>query len=161
MHTLLVFNSTFNASTITNHIRISNNTPRLETMSSQCAAISLCPFPSLIRITRRFSRRASSKNTGGSHQVFFSSSAPSMVLTAMNRRGIRSRRRFLGLQIPCLVLVRLPIPSHSLSYQLHCREKGESSKAKDYLPADRQYLVTRGGRYSESNEDRALRKHLD
>ena len=28
--------------------------------------------------------------------------------------------------------------------QLH-REKGDASKARDYLPADRQYLVTRGG----------------
>lgn len=25
------------------------------------------------------------------------------------------------------------------------REKGEASKAKDYLPAEKQYLVTRGG----------------
>lgn len=60
-------------------------------------------------------------------------------------RGVRCRRRLPGIQVPRLVLVSAPAlvrPSHSLSLAL--REKGDASKARDYLPADKQYLVTRG-----------------
>jgi ubiquitin-like-conjugating enzyme ATG3 len=33
---------------------------------------------------------------------------------------------------------------HGINNSLHGREKGDASKARDFLPADKQYLVTRG-----------------
>lgn len=37
------------------------------------------------------------------------------------------------------------IINQNLNIFLYSREKGEQGKQKEYLPADKQYLLTRGG----------------
>lgn len=64
-------------------------------------------------------------------------------------RGVRRCRGFLDVQVPCLVVVSgsgslpcsTPISKAMLRFR---REKGDTSKQRDYLPNDKQYLLTRG-----------------
>ena len=39
-----------------------------------------------------------------------------------------------------------------LATKLKLREKGDSSRAREFLPVDKQYLITRNGELSESSE---------
>jgi hypothetical protein len=64
-----------------------------------------------------------------------------------DHRGIRSGRRLSGVQVWCLVLVSLDRKSESTvcsDYYYSTREKGDASKTREYLPPDKQYLLTRG-----------------
>lgn len=64
-----------------------------------------------------------------------------------NRRVCR-RWRLSSIQVPCLALARHVcsdvLKAHLYITSLCYREKGDASKARDFLPADKQYLVTRG-----------------
>ena len=61
-------------------------------------------------------------------------------------RGVRCCWRLSYLQVPrvavvrCRVRVWTPRGTHT-----HSREKGDASRARDFLPADKQYLITRNG----------------
>lgn len=76
--------------------------------------------------------------------------APTPLARLTPSRGVRRRRRLFGVQIPRMVLVRPPPPSPlpcslTIVYRIPTRrEKGDASKAREYLPADKQYLLTRG-----------------
>ena len=62
-------------------------------------------------------------------------------------RGVRRGRRLPNVQVSRLDLVRTILCPYAVSIDAllaELREKGDASKARDYLPADKQYLLTRG-----------------
>ena len=68
------------------------------------------------------------------------------LLLLMSNRGVRRCRWLFGVQVPRVDIVS-PFPSPCLVEKTDLfiyREKGDASKTRDFLPSDKQYLVTRG-----------------
>lgn len=86
------------------------------------------------------------------------------VADQISHRGIRCCGRFLDIQVRYVVVVRTLVGVCYILSHLHGhREKGDQSKLRDFLPADKQYLMTRGVpclrratslAYTDEDEDR-------
>lgn len=109
--------------------------------------------------------RVNSRSMAGLHLV--SSVAIRDVLRVADQiphRGVRCCGRFPHIQVRYVVVVRTLVRVYySLSHLHGYREKGDQSKLRDFLPADKQYLITRGVpclrratslAYTDEDEDR-------
>ena len=109
--------------------------------------------------------RVNSRSMAGLHLVSSVAIRDELrVADQIPHRGVRCCGRLPDIQVCNVVMVRTSMSVCYTDAHLHgCREKGDQSKLRDFLPADKQYLLTRGVpclrratslAYTDEDEDR-------